>query len=61
MLGRPGTQFPFGVLKLISGSNLALGVKSPKQANPGSSAIKAARMVERKVLLDPRGVFPVVR
>ncbi len=61
MLGRPGAQFPFGVLKLVSDSNLALGVKGPEQANTGSRAIKAARMVERKILLDPRGVFPVIR
>jgi len=61
MLRRPGTQFPFGVLKLVSDSYLAFSLKGPKQADPGSRAIKAAPMVEGKVLLQPRGVFPVIR
>ena len=51
MLGRPGPEFPLGVLKLVSDTYLAFTLKGPEQTNPGSRAIKAARMVERKVLL----------
>ena len=61
MLGRPGLEFPLSVLKLVSDTYLAFTLKGPEQANPGSRAIKAARMVERKVLLQPWGVFPVIR
>ncbi len=61
MLGRPGLEFPLSVLKLVGDSYLAFCLKGPEQADPGSSAIKAAPMVERKVLLEPRGVFPVIR
>ena len=60
MLGRPGLEFSLSVLKLVSDSYLAFRLKGPGQANPGSSAIEAASMVERKILLDPRGVLPVV-
>jgi hypothetical protein len=61
MLGRPGAQFPFSVLKLVSDSYLFLSLKGPEQANAGSGAIEAAPMVKREILLKPRGVLPVIR
>jgi len=53
MLWGPGTGLSLSVLKLVGNGNLLILLAAPEQTNSTPSAVEAAGMVEREILLSP--------